>query len=90
MIKKILITSYIVLATSLTVQGADRWTGPTSPIDPMWGMKGSSIMAEALRDNPQPNTQTDPYYMVDQLYKEKEIKNLKREIDRLKSERGEW
>ena len=51
MIKKILIAGYIILATSLTVQGADKWTGPTSPIDPMWGLKGSSVMAEILREN---------------------------------------
>ena len=49
MLKKILIISYIVLSTSFT-HAADRWSGPTSPTDPMWGMKGSSLMAEALRD----------------------------------------
>jgi len=27
----------------------DRWTGPTSSLDPLWGAKGSSIMTEALR-----------------------------------------
>jgi hypothetical protein len=58
MLKKVLITGYIVLSTTLT-HATDKWTGPTSPIDPMWGMKGSSIMAEALRDNPLPNPLLD-------------------------------
>ena len=49
--KKSLIAVYIILATSLTVHGADKWTGPTSSLDPMWGLKGSSVMAEILRDN---------------------------------------
>jgi hypothetical protein len=49
MIKKILITGYIILATSLTAHPTDKWTGPTSPIDPMWGLTGSSLMSEALR-----------------------------------------
>ena len=51
MLKKFLIAVYIILATSLTVHGADKWTGPTSSLDPMWGLKGSSVMAEILRDN---------------------------------------
>lgn len=51
MLKKILIAAYIILATSLTTHGADTWTGPTSPLDPMWGLKGSSVMAEILREN---------------------------------------
>ena len=50
MLKKILIAAYIILATSLTVHGADKWTGPTSPLDPMWGLKGSSVMTEILRE----------------------------------------
>ena len=50
MIKKILIAAYIILATSLTVHGADKWTGPTSSLDPMWGLKGSSVMTEILRE----------------------------------------
>ena len=51
MVKKILIAGYIVLATSLTVHGADTWTGPTTPLDSMWGLKGSSVMTEILREN---------------------------------------
>ena len=51
MVKKIIIATYIILATSLTVHGADTWTGPTTPLDPMWGLKGSSVMAEILREN---------------------------------------
>lgn len=46
-----LIAVYIILATSLTVHGAERWTGPTSSLDPMWGLKGSSVMTEILREN---------------------------------------
>jgi hypothetical protein len=51
MVKKIFIATYIILATSLTVHGADKWTGPTSSLDPMYGLKGSSVMAEILRGN---------------------------------------
>jgi len=58
MLKKILIISYIVLSTTLT-HAADKWSGPTTPIDPMWGLKGSSIMVEALRTQPQSNPLMD-------------------------------
>jgi len=87
--KRLILTCVFILIAS-TSYARDKWIGPTSSIDPMWGMKGSSIMVEALRDKPKSNPQDDPYYMVDQMNKEKELKNLKREINRLKSERGEW
>ena len=51
--KRILIAAAITLFTCGLVHAADKWTGPISPIDPMWGMRGSSIMAEALRDRTQ-------------------------------------
>lgn len=47
--KKLFIIGYIILATSTTTYAGGKWSGPTSPIDPMWGLKGSSIMSEALR-----------------------------------------
>lgn len=48
--KTIFLVALFVLIPTVTF--AEKWTGPTSPIDPMWGMKGSSIMSEALRSNP--------------------------------------
>lgn len=47
--KKLLVVGYIVFATTTSALAGDKWSGPTSPIDPMWGLKGSSIMSEALR-----------------------------------------
>lgn len=49
--KKFIVVSIIVLSATSAFAGG-KWSGPTSPIDPMWGLKGSSIMSEALRSNP--------------------------------------
>ena len=38
-----------VLSCPFQSYAGDRWTGPTSSLDPLWGLKGSSIMTEALR-----------------------------------------
>jgi hypothetical protein len=46
--KKLFLLGCIVLSTTSAFAGG-KWSGPTSPIDPLWGMKGSSIMSEALR-----------------------------------------
>lgn len=77
--KKLLLISIIILSTT-PIFAADKWTGPTSPIDPMWGMSGSSIMAEALRNN-QPSLQQQ-MQMQD---KDRKIGELQEEINTMRS-----
>jgi len=89
-IKKFLIISYIILSTTFT-HAADRWTGPTSPTSPMWGLTGSSIMAEALRENPQSQyNNQNAYDDILNGSKQDQIDKLQKEVNRLKGERGEW
>ncbi len=77
--KKLFIIFYIVFFTPLTVQ-SQQWTGPTSPIDPMWGSKGSSIMSEALRDN------QDFQYQMQLQQQQRKMREMQEEMDALKSQ----
>lgn len=89
--KKVVLVGVFLLIAS-TSHARDKWTGPTSPIDPMWGMSGSSIMAEALRDNPRRSTDdlSDPNYLWNSSSKDKQIKELEAEVEELKAKRGGW
>jgi hypothetical protein len=76
--KKLLIL-LTLLIPSITL-AADRWTGPTSPINPMWGSKGSSIMSEALRDN-QPTYEQQ----LESMNQQRKIRALEDQLDEERS-----
>jgi hypothetical protein len=79
--KLILIGAFLLIAS--TSHAADRWTGPTSPIDPMWGLSGSSIMAEALRDQ-----SNDFQIQQDIRARDRKIQDQQDEINSLKSKQS--
>lgn len=83
--KRLLLSATMVLCASLTAHAGSKWTGPTSPIDPMWGMKGSSIMAEALRD---PDSKLDPAFDLSSDSKSKRIRELESEIESLRKNKS--
>ena len=87
--KRFVIAAAITLFTCGLAYAADKWTGPISPIDPMWGMRGSSIMAEALRDR------TQEFQQQQQMRRQQDtIRDLEDQLDKMKREsrtrNGRW
>lgn len=83
--KSLIIALVFTLSNLAPVMAGDKWSGPTSPIDPMWGMSGSSIMAEGLRDR---DSKIDPAFDMSGDSKSKRIRELESELDELKARKS--